>query len=349
MTKQADIARELGLSQATVSLALRRHASIPQATRDKVDAVAKRLGYRVDPLLSALMAQRRGNRTATMRAKIAFLTDTDSRDGWRADSYTAGCYAGAARVAAQRGYMCEHFWLHEPGIDGRRLSQILHTRNVHGLILGPLQVSSPSLQLDWDRFSAVSLDYSLSFPELHRVVDDHSFGMELIMEEVVRCGYRRPGLILRHAQDVRTHHNRLGAYLSLIHLNPAWQAVPPLILAGDSWSEEAFRAWVKRERPDVVLTEEQAVNASLAALRLQIPQDLGLIFYHKPHPLPRLTGLEVDYQHVGVITAQVLMRLIETNERGPAKVPTTTLVKSFVWHPGQTVRRPKTPRRASSP
>lgn len=142
---------------------------------------------------------------------------------------------------------------------------------------------------------------------------------------------------------------RHGAYLSLIHLNPAWQAVPPLILAGDSWSEEAFRAWVKRERPDVVLTEEQAVNASLAALRSQIPQDLGLIFYHKPHPLPRLTGLEVDYQHVGVITAQVLMRLIETNERGPAKVPTTTLVKSFVWHPGQTVRRPKTPRRASSP
>jgi LacI family transcriptional regulator len=349
MTKQADIARELGLSQATVSLALRRHTSIPQATRDKVDAVAKRLGYRVDPLLSALMAQRRGNRTATMRAKIALLTDTDSREGWRSVTYTAGCYAGAAHVAAQRGYLCEHFWLREPGIDGRRLSQILYTQNVHGLILAPLQVSTPPLQLDWDRFAAVSLDYSLSDPELHRVVDDHGYGMERIMEEVARCGYRRPGLVLRYAQDVRTHHNRLGAFLSLVHLYPTWNAVPPLILEGDSWSEEAFQAWVKRERPDVVLTEEQATTASLSALGMQVPRDIGLIFYHKQHPLPRLTGLEVDYQHVGRVTAQVLMRLIETNERGPTKVPTTTLVKAFVWHPGQTVRRPKAPRRASSP
>jgi LacI family transcriptional regulator len=339
MIKQADIARELGMSQAAVSLALRRHASIPAATQEKVHAAAQRLGYRADPLLSALMAQRRGNKTTTVRAKIAILTDTDSREGWRSVTYTAGCSAGAARVAAQRGYLCEHFWLREPGIDGRRLSQILYTQNVHGLILAPLQVSTPPLQLDWDRFAAVSLDYSLSDPELHRVVDDHGFGMERIMEEVVRCGYRRPGLVLRHAQDVRTHHNRLGAFLSLVHLNPVWNAVPPLILAGDSWSDEAFQAWIKRERPDVVLTEEQAATASLTALGLQIPRDVGLIFYHKQHPLPRLTGLEVDYQHVGRVTAQVLMRLIETNERGPARVPTTTLVKAFVWHPGQTVRR----------
>jgi len=40
------------------------------------------------------------------------------------------------------------------------------------------------------------------------------------------------------------------------------------------------------------------------------------------------------------MAASILMRMIETNERGTPRVPTTTLVESFTWHQGRTLRSP---------
>ena len=58
------------------------------------------------------------------------------------------------------------------------------------------------------------------------------------------------------------------------------------------------------------------------------------------HPYGELSGLQIDSRSVGAIAAAVLMRMIETNERGEPGVPTTTLVKSFNWHRGRTLRAP---------
>ncbi len=50
-----DVARSAGVHRTTVSLALRNHPRIPQATRDRVKQIANDLGYRINPLVSALM------------------------------------------------------------------------------------------------------------------------------------------------------------------------------------------------------------------------------------------------------------------------------------------------------
>jgi LacI family transcriptional regulator len=213
MVTQQDVARETGLSQTAVSLALRNSPDIPAATIRRVRAAAKRLGYRPDPLISALMAQRQRRGKGAFRAKIAFLSGFARRDEWRQSAYAAGCFDGARRAAADRGYVCEPFWLREPGISGSRLSTILWTQNVQGLLFAPLPVDYPALEIDWTKFAALSLDYSLARPVLNRVVDDHAFGIERVLDEVARRGYRRPGLVLRSSQDVRTHHSRLGVFL----------------------------------------------------------------------------------------------------------------------------------------
>jgi hypothetical protein len=51
-----------------------------------------------------------------------------------------------------------------------------------------------------------------------------------------------------------------------------------------------------------------------------------------------VSGLQIDAERVGVIAAGILMRMIETNERGRPAIPTTTLVKSFFWHAGRSLR-----------
>lgn len=337
MVNQQDIARELGLSQTAVSLALRNHPSIPAATVRTVRSAARRLGYRPNPLVSALMAQRRKRPAAALRAKIAFLTPFPVKGRWPSN-YAAGCFAGAKAVATERGYLCESFWLGDPAVDQRRLSQILWTQNVQGLILAPMPINSPPMTLNWDRFASVSLDYSLANPKHHRVVDDHAFGMERVLEEVARRGYRRPGLVLRESQDFRTHHSRLGVFLVRRRLYPNWSDIPPLILPEDRWNSELFIEWLQREKPDVILTEEDELQQTVHQLRLRVPQDIGIAFFYKEHAKRSLSGLFIDSRHVGGMAATVLMRMIETNERGTPKIPTTTLVESFTWHQGRTLR-----------
>ncbi|MEY4004320.1 MAG: hypothetical protein RLZZ221_416 [Verrucomicrobiota bacterium] len=161
MVTQREIARAAGLSQTAVSLALRNGAGVSRATVDKVRAVAQRLGYRPDPLISALMSQRQARTAAKLRAKVAFLTAFPTREGWRRSRYISDCFAGVQAACSARGYLVEPVWLFAPLIDGRRLSQILWTQNVQGLVVAPLPVENPPMDIDWQRFAAVSLDYSM--------------------------------------------------------------------------------------------------------------------------------------------------------------------------------------------
>lgn len=341
MVTQQDLARDTGLSQTAVSLALRNSPEVAPGTIRLVRAAAKRLGYRPDPLISALMAQRHKRNKQSFRAKIAFLTAFPKRDEWRASAYAAGCFAGAARAAADRGYVCEPVWLLEPGITAQRLSGILWTQNFQGLLFAPLPVDYPAMEIDWNKFAALSLDYSLARPVLSRVVDDHAFGIERVFAEIARRGYQRPGLVLRASQDVRTHHSRLGVFLVHRRLRSDWHDVPPLILPEDRWDAGLFAQWVKRERPDVVLTEEFELPATARALGLRVPRDLGIAFFHKEHPARTVSGLQINSGQVGATAANILIRMIETNERGEARVPTTTLVQSFTWNDGRTLRAPR--------
>jgi LacI family transcriptional regulator len=339
MVTQRELARAAGLSQTAVSLALRNSSTVSRATIRRVQQVARRLGYRPDPMISALMSRRQSRTTTRLRAKIAFITAFPERDEWRRSQYAAGCYAGVQAACSARGYLAEPIWLWEPLIHGRRLSQILWTQNVQGVVIAPLPVDNPPIALEWERFAAVSLDYSMADPVLHRVVDDHAFGMERVLDETARRDYRRPGLVIRASQDVRTHHSRLGVFLVQRRLHPEWDEIQPLILPEDRWDAGLFAAWLKRERPDVVLTEETAVMKAVSAIGLRIPRDLGIAFFHKEQPARQLSGLHVNSHEVGSIAAGILMRLVETNERGSPRVPTTTLVNSFLWHPGRTLRR----------
>ena len=105
-----DIARELGFSKNTISLALRGSAQIPPATRERVRAAAERLGYRPNAVVSQLMAQLRSARTSRLQATLALVNANLDRDAFKGHPtipiYVEGCEARAAWVAWRVGSPC---------------------------------------------------------------------------------------------------------------------------------------------------------------------------------------------------------------------------------------------------
>ena len=61
----APIAERAGVSRMTVSRVLRGEAIVLPQTRDRVLRIARDLGYRPNPLVRALMAQRRAGGAAS--------------------------------------------------------------------------------------------------------------------------------------------------------------------------------------------------------------------------------------------------------------------------------------------
>src|SRR5262249_38940411 len=96
---QREVARRARVSQATVSLALRNHPSLPKKTRERVRALASSLGYRPDPALVALSRYRQKLRTPTFHGSIAFLVSDVAHVHWKSEPACWRLLDGAKEAA----------------------------------------------------------------------------------------------------------------------------------------------------------------------------------------------------------------------------------------------------------
>src|SRR5512145_702370 len=90
------VAAKAAVSSMTVSLALRNHPRIPRSTRERIQTIARELGYRPNPMVHALMAEVRARRPVTSATTLAFITAFPTRDGWRRGQHVfVANFAGA--------------------------------------------------------------------------------------------------------------------------------------------------------------------------------------------------------------------------------------------------------------
>ena len=101
-----DVAEEAGVSRMTVSLALRGHAKITEATKNKVRRAADSLVYVPNPHISALGAHIRSSKQKALPASLAYLCHKEirSEDILRnvTPSYEEEFFLGAARRVGVR-------------------------------------------------------------------------------------------------------------------------------------------------------------------------------------------------------------------------------------------------------
>ena len=101
------IAKIAGVHKATVSRSLRNHPAIPFATRERIQQIARDLGYRPNPFVSMFQSQARSNRPASMQATLGWLNDYPQESCWTDFPWLRGYFEGARERCEEMGYRLE--------------------------------------------------------------------------------------------------------------------------------------------------------------------------------------------------------------------------------------------------
>ncbi|HEY5914253.1 MAG TPA: LacI family DNA-binding transcriptional regulator [Verrucomicrobiae bacterium] len=331
-----DIAREVGVSVMTVSRALRLDPKVSPALQQKIQLVATDLGYRPNPLVSALMSYRRAGKPEHYDLRLGFVTSFTTRDGWKKHRLYREFFDGVAVGADRHGYHLEDFWLAEPGMTSERMVQILMTRNIPGVVFAPLPEPEGRLHFNCGGFAAVAIGYSIQEPAMHRVSNYQFRSMRLLLHKLAALGYKRPGLALPQSLDDRVLHQWLGGFLVEQPYRSSIRS-PSFILPDASWTREKFERWIDRRQPDVVIGQQDELLEWLRASGRRVPEDIGFAHLDCPALNGELSGIYQNGPQIGVAAADMLVGLLHRNERGTPLLPSTLLIEGS-WVAGKTVR-----------
>jgi LacI family transcriptional regulator len=314
----ADVARLARCDASTVSLALRNDSRITAATRARVRTAAERLNYRVNPLVSAWVIARRAAKAGPSQVTLAYLTSHPPGSRWGESQHFQSIFEGVRERATEFGYALEQFRLADYGTRLDALNRILVTRAVRGLIIGPTLQRHALTGIEWERFALVTVGYALTDPVVHRVTEDHHFGMKLAFEACLAEGQRRIGLAVTGRHNELRRERWIGAFLAEQQLRLSIRHRLPILLADGK--SDAIAAWVARTRPEVVLADEPEKWA-----RTGVPA-VGFAISSQDDR----RGVHENNRGIGRSAAELLAALVQRNECGlPASRQTVLVEPNF--------------------
>ena len=333
------VAAAAGVSNPTVSRALRNDPRISVATRERVKAIAAKLGYRPDPAMSALVAYRRRTQTAGNYGKLAILNAWNVPEA-KLVFYFKQQLRGARERAEQLGYQTELFAVPEEVLAQKRLGRMLAARGIRGILVGPVPLQRRELFLDWAPFSAVALGYSLVTPALNYAANDHHLTMDTLYGMLRSRGYRKIGFYSHLGSEQRNRHLYLATYLKCLLLDGiSYDAAPPL-LRTDSGESDPL-TWLDRHQFDAVICgyfEAQSFLQKLAENGREVPRDIGVAAIAVPLDDNVTSGVREDLAGMGALAVDQLHAQMLQGERGVPVTRHSLLVESH-WCDGTTVRQ----------
>lgn len=327
-----DLARLAGVSKMTVSRALRGERGISAETRERIQALAKQVGYRPDPAVSELMGRLRKSRLVGLET-LAWLTTYPAIGGWRSNPGTCDMYRGASERAQALGFRLEEFSLNTPGMTPRRLSNILYNQGIRGIVLAPLLEHGGIEGFAWQHFATACCGHSLLRPAMHRVSVDQFDVLRLAWARLTALGYRRIGLCVS-ANDNKRIGRRWEAVQMIEHESSAAAArVTPMLT--DDWNPEVFERWYEKNRPDVVLTLAE-VQGWMKAAGIRMPRDCGLALLRLDRTAG-VAGVDHRFSEIGASAVDLVVSELATNRFGVPDVRKSVSVECL-WVDGPTVR-----------
>ncbi len=302
-----DIAREAGVSTATVSRALRGLPSVAPSTAARVQSIARRMDYFVSPTASRLASGRAGS--------IAVITPYIAR--W----YFSTVLSGIERVLRPSDLDLVLLAVGDP--SDRDSTPPL--RKLRGRVDGVIVIS---LSADEEHVSDV-LEMGLpmsgvgpTLPGVGVVSIDDVHGATVATQHLINLGHRRIGLI--HGREgyapfdvERDRHNGFRAALAEAGMeeDPALEVPGHFHIDG---GEHAMNELLSRREPPTAvfcISDEMAFGAlrSLRKHGLRPGEDVSVVGFddHDMSDILDLTTVAQPVQQLGELAAEVLLAQLE--------------------------------------
>jgi LacI family transcriptional regulator len=334
--RMVEIAQCVGVASSTVSRALRDDPRISPEVRRRVKNAAEHLGYRPNPLVSTLMANRRRRGSGGAVDVIALVTDYGGKSDWRTKEVCRWEYDGIQRRARELGYRIEVFALADYGRDTSRLQATLRARSIRGVLLGFSREQRSNTTFDCSDFSVAAL--SGYFPG---VVADRAnfhgfFNVQLALDQIYQHGYRRPTLITPALNNRIANNLWSGAFLDWERRLPTKDRLEPFIPCENAGTAE-FKDWLYRNDPDSLLVYKFPARKLLDNWGVRVPEDIGLAYlYRTSDEMGNAAGIDGNLDVVGSGAFDLVIERLHANATGTSKHPKEVLITG-TWHEGPTL------------
>lgn len=335
---------ETGCSRATVYRALQGSALVSEATREKVQAVAKRVGLRLNPMVGEWMARVRNSAAEFSRQPLLYLAG-HNRAEYAKNFLLEASWRAARQRARELGFSIEISYADQRSGGWQRMVNHIRERGIRGVVIARFPPGSPPVELPWDELSVVGIGFTASHPPLHTVASHGFETMRHGIEELRKRGYRRPGYVGSLLTEQIGGSRHTADFLACRELFPEALEVPPLRLMMEgniATCRVKFLRWYRQYRPDVIVSG--GITEYLAWLQgegIRIPEEVG--YFHlglrKDFPVIRqAAGIPQPGSELGRSAVDALAVMLYHGETGlPARADILqTFANSFVK--GRTLR-----------
>jgi DNA-binding LacI/PurR family transcriptional regulator len=326
-----DIARAAGVSQSTVSRVLNdTPTSVPIAaeTRQRVQEVAQRLGYRPNPLARGL----RGARTMLLGVIVREITDP----------FFSMAVEALSTEALTRGYNVVLGSAHSKADEAIALRAVLETRHCDAIILlGDMRDEPKFLEdLRASQTPVIALWHGTDLDGVPTVNTDNRAGVVASLDHLTQLGHSRVAFIGgRPLGDIR---ERRTAFLE--YFEGRRSPVPDEYVREASndpaGGAAALRALMELDHPPtaVVCTTDHLATGVLhaaAELGVAVPGQLSVVGFDDIPPaeftVPALTTVHMPVNEMTSIAARLAMDEAEAGTDGG--------VHNFVVPPSLVIRK----------
>ncbi len=322
-----EIAKQMGLSHATVSMALRGSPRVSPQTGAEVRRYAEMIGYRPDPMLGALAHYRQSKAGGAMKAAIAWVNAWENPDRLRSYREFDGYWNGAKAEAEKSGYRLEEFRVGRE-CSPEHLHRILEARGICGLLLPPHLIQPDWGKFPWGNYSVVKLGRSLSLPTAHLVTSDQMANAMLAYRSIRHRGYRRIGFATEQLEFLPPNHLFGAGWLLAQKLMPVEERIPSFEFLRHQRNQHAelFGKWLDEFRPEAILTDFPGIPQLLDILGIRVPGDVGLAGT-TIRDLEVDSGIDQHPEEIGRTAFLMLNGLINEGIKGEPKLRRQLLVQ----------------------
>ena len=328
---QREIATRLGISHATVSMALRDHPRIRAATRERVKQMAAEMGYQPNPNLRIFSNYIRAKRKPSKLSPLGWINAWEQPSKLNQHHEYGGYWKGACEAASQMGYRLEEFRLYRKTTT-TELNRRLRTQGFCGLLLPP--DGDPTLLNDfpWDRYHVVSLSHYATTPASHLVAPDRFENCALAFTMMRSRGYRRIGFLTDEFPATSNDKLSVAGFFSAQLELPENERLP-VFATQDGPHPHQLSEWMACHRPDAILTDLPDASHLLTRTGLKIPHDLGLAFSCRSQTTTS-AGIDCQPEEVGRVSLEILKSAIDGYVKPDSRIRVSI---NGQWREGRTL------------